>query len=338
MTQGFTPQWPTQPGWAGPAPARGPGPSWGAPTGPAPSPPPRRRSLGPVILAALIVVGVIMLGLIVYSLTSQSQPPFQNDDYVPPAPGTGSPLPRLAGTDPEAILTSNSLYAQTVPRPVRCEPSNPDLDIDAASDAEVTTYIDEIIACNMRVWNPPFEGTGEYELVRPVVNVYGDSVTTPCGGGRAMGPNASYCGANQEVYWSRVITRHLPALSAPHAVDMVMSHEFGHAIQARTVILQATGYSQQSLSRSEALELHRRLELQADCFAGLWVQSVAESMSYSSNDITNLIAAMAQVGDRPGTEGDHGQSQSRTYWIQVGMSGDDVGRCNTYIAESDLVR
>jgi predicted metalloprotease len=326
-----------QPSWPPAAGQQPMQPAWGGAGGQFPAPqPPRRRGLGPVILAGLGVLGVIMLGLVAYSVFSG--PDYQNEDYVPPPPGNVKPFPDAPVSEVENLVTRNSLYAQTVPRPVSCVLSNPDMDIDAASNAEVKAYIDELMACNMRVWDPPFQATGEYELVRPAVNVYGESVTTPCGGGEAMGPNAVYCSANQEVYWSRAITGFLPLLSEPHAVDMVMAHEFGHGIQARTLILQANAYSQRQVDRSEALEMNRRIELQADCFAGLWVQSVAESMDYSQAEIRNMIAAIEQTGDEPGTEGDHGQAASRGYWIQIGMSRADVGGCNTHIADGDVVR
>lgn len=311
--------------------------------------PTARRGAAPLILAALVVVALAMLGLVLYSLLSG--PGYQNDDYVPPPPGNVKPFTEdVRESEIDTLLTSNPLYAQTLPVPVRCDLANPDMNIQTASDAEVKAYIDDVMACTMRVWDPPVQGTQRFELVRPVVNVYQDSVTTPCGGGRASGPNASYCTANQQVYFSRSLAESHPNLAIvdqPHVVDAIMAHEFGHALQARTLLLFLSAYKgQQAGDQQTALEFSRRIELQADCFTGQFVQSVRQSVGYSSTDLDRIQTAMRLIGDdelagRPGDPrvvGNHGQGASRAYWYQVGLTTTDIGRCNTFTAPTDYVR
>lgn len=344
------------PGWS-PAPAPGgfhpagsgpmPGgqqPAGGFPGGPGPR---KKRSPVPLILGALAVVGLAMVGLVLYS--TFGGPRYQNDDYVPPPPGDVKPFPDAEVSEVDALLTANPLYAQKLATPIRCELSNPNMNLETASDAEVKTYIDELMACNMRVWDQPFRDTHRFELVRPVVNIYHDSVSTPCGGGERMGPNAAYCPANQQVYFSRQIqTLHpnLAIITRPHVIDEIMAHEFGHSLQGRSLILQASYYKQRQGDRAAALELNRRAEVQADCFAGMYLQAVAQSVGYTQADIDTIMESVRLGGDDnlrdrpddPGVTGDHGHGASRLYWHQVGLTSTDIGRCNTYSAPAEYVR
>lgn len=314
-----------------------PGYQPGAPSGQFPTPGPRGSRLGPIILVSLGVVGLAFLGLILYSVFSG--PTYEQEDYVPPPPGNVTPLPDLEYSEYQAILENNPLYAQSVPRPVRCELSNPGISIDGATDEEIKDYIDELMACNMRVWDQPFVDTQRFSLVRPKVNIYHESVTSPCGGGRARGPNASYCAANQEVYWSRELPRRLPLLEERVGVDIVMSHEFAHAIQARSGVIEAFAVTQAQSDRRTGFELQRRTETQADCLAGMWINSVAQSMEYTDEQVAYMISTMRATGsEEPNEENTHGSAPNRAYWVQVGMSGGDIGRCNTFVAPSEQVR
>lgn len=335
--QGPTPGWPQAPmpaqgGW-GP---QGPAPGWQAPMPQPPFPGQKpRRSLKPVIIGALAVVGLVIIGLIAYSLLSS--PRYENDDYVPPPAGAEVPLPSARVSEIEAILTANELYAQVVPEPVRCEPATPDLDVPNATDAEVQAYLDDIVACSMRVWDPAFRGTNRWELPRPKTNVYGASVSTPCG---TSGPNGLYCGANQQIYFSR----NVPQWQHPIIIDDVITHEFGHHIQARALLMAATRYSQQQVAKEASLEFDRRVELQADCFEGLTIRSIARSRDYSPQDIAAIRDSIHEGGDDTiaeqigrEVERGHGTSAARVYWWSRGISSADVRQCNTYIAPSHEV-
>lgn len=364
MSQGYPGpgRWSGGPGWPGPGggipPQQGgfnqlggfhqPGgyaaPSgFGVPGGWQQPPPPAPKPLGgrgPLILGALAVVGLAMIGLILYSLLSG--PDYQHDDYVVPAAGAQSPLPNVDPAELEAYVSANELYAQTVPEPVRCELPNPDFDVPSATDQEVITYIDELMGCNMRVWNPAFQATQRWELTRPKVNVYGESVTTPCGNGKQVGPNGMYCSANQEVYFSRDVSR----WQRPHLIDDVMAHEFGHNIQARSAIFVASFLLEQSTDKVTAKEVSRRVELQADCLEGLFLRSIYQSRGYTDQQLADIRQSVFNDGDdagqrragRPVEPADHGTSDSRVYWWSLGFSGSDIGRCNTFVAPSDYVR
>lgn len=331
-------------------PAQGP---WGQPwpTAPMPTPvPAAKRSAAPFILGALVVVALAMLGLVAYSLLSG--PDYQNDDYQPPpASQAVPPLPDIELAEIDALLTTNPVYAQALPVPVRCELRNPDLTLPTATDEEVKAYIEDLMGCQMRVWDQPFRGTQRFELVRPVVNIYHESVTTPCGAGgeEAVGPNAIYCAANQQVYFSRNLPQTRPALAVlnrPRGVDTTMSHEFGHALQARTGILLSEAIKSRREDRAGQLELSRRQEAQADCFAGLFIQAIAESTDLSESDIATMTETRRAVGtdvalgrpDDPNVVSTHPHARSRIYWFQTGLTTTDIGRCNTFTAPPEYVR
>lgn len=365
MSQGF----PGQGQWSSGNPWGQPAPAWGAPHQfpgqqaqaqlPAgsqfpgqlptqfPSPKPRGR-LGPIILGALCVVALAMLGLVLYSLFGGPQ--YQNDEYEPPpAADVVPPLPDIKVAEVDAILTANPLYAQQLPVPVRCDLNNSDMDLTTASDDEVKAYINDVMGCTMRVWNPPFQATQRFELVRPVVNVYGESVTTPCGGGERDGPNASYCSANQQVYFSRALPQAHPNLaivSQRRVIDGIMAHEFGHAMQGRNGTLLAFAYTARQQDRRSALELSRRVEVQADCFAGMYVQAVRQSIDLNETELNAIMDSMRLIGDDelagkpndPEVVGNHGHGQSRLYWFQTGLTTTDIGRCNTFTVPAEYVR
>lgn len=295
--------------------------------------------LAPIVIGAL-VVSLALVGFLGYSLGSG--PDYQNDDYVPPPPGPAAPLPSGSADDAYARVTANDLYAQSIPEPVRCEQPDPDFDVLSATDEEVATYINDLMTCAMRVWNPAFEAT-RWELTRPEVTVYRESITTPCGSGRPDGPNARYCITDQGVYFSRNVAE----WQRPHIIDEVMAHEFGHHVQARAGILGAERYLRES-SRGGGMsrELSRRSELQADCFEGMFMRSIQLSRGYTDSQIAEIKQSVYASGDEtrrrrgggPARGGHHGTGDSRVYWWNQGFTGTDIGRCNTYTAPSELVR
>ncbi|MDO5500243.1 MAG: neutral zinc metallopeptidase [Propionibacteriaceae bacterium] len=314
------------------------------PTMPAPKP---RRGAGPVILAALGVLALGMIGLIIYSLLGG--PDYQNDDYQPPPPGQVVPLPDIRVDEVDAILSDNALYAQQLPVPIRCELRNPEIDVMTAEDGAVKDHIDDVMGCAMRVWDQPFRGTERFELVRPAVNIYHDTVVSPCGGGQRSGPNASYCAANQEVYFSRQLAAAHPGfaiIDERRALDVVMAHEFAHGMQARNGALLAEGYKSRRADEQTALENSRRIELQADCYAGMYVQAIHESIDLDDAEMANMTQAMRAVGDdeiagRPGDPavvGNHGHAENRVYWFQIGLTSTEIGRCNTFTVAPEHVR
>lgn len=343
-----------------------------------PVPPRRRRNpLLQLLKAALLVVvlgfvGLVALGTwVVGQVTTPSAPTtprptsvattpevgptevpsgppappgqYANDDYVvPPVDTVPPPLPEPE-TYKEAtgLLRANPLYATSVPRPVRCEMGQ--LDLQAASRAQLTGHLNQMMGCLMRVWAPPLEQAG-FTAVRPSVTVYQGAVSTHCG--RMKGRNASYCSADQQVYYAADLPTVVPRSlrSSRFVTEAVIAHEFGHAVQARSAILVSEqAWEDKTSAKAGQLELSRRLEMQADCMAGQFLGSIATSTRMTPAELDNVTRLFRSIGDdelsgQPGYVGNHGQGADRQAWTTTGIGSTSVGACNTFTAPASTVR
>jgi predicted metalloprotease len=316
---------------------------FGYPTGLQPQ---RRRSGGgKVILAVVGVVVLLGLGIMVINALGGSNQAsgYVNESYTPPPPDLNPPaVPKVTTVEEaQATVTNDAIYAQTVPGPTLCQVSA--IDLTTASEAELQTYMTKIIGCLMTVWNDPVTKAG-YELPRPPVIIYSTPITTGCG--KADTQNAMYCSADQKVYYATDLPTILPSNleNAKFVVEMIMAHEFGHAIQARTGILIASaGLESRATTKPEANLMSRRLEMQADCLSGEFIRSVSKSAGLTQQDLTNLAATAQAIGDdtlsgKSNIDGNHGLAATRVYWLQLGLASTKVSVCNTYAAPADSVR
>ena len=348
-TQGYGQQQAPHPQWGGQW-----GGQWQQPSGrtPVPFPPdsrtPQRRN--PLLtLAITAVVGIIAIALVatvVRSLTGSgaqaTTTQYQQEDYRVPPPEANPPeipLPKVEA-DLETLTEQNKVYGATVPNPTRCEMT--EITLGSSSKSEIKSSMDELTACLARVWDPTLEASG-WTFVRPVSNVYSTKITTPCG--KVPTGNAFYCGANQQIYLATDLNKVLPpsVASGRFVVETVIAHEVGHAVQYRTGIGASSSYMIQNLPKAQSLEVNRRLEVQADCFAGLFLGSVAQSRGMTESDLDNIRKTMVAIGDdtlsgKPDIVGNHGRGASRQYWAEMGMASTKVGACNTFVAPANLVK
>ncbi|MVA76794.1 hypothetical protein GC722_12285 [Auraticoccus sp. F435] len=349
------PQWPAPGPQRGRPPAQWPGqPVWGQPTGGAPGPtfpppraPQRPNPLRTLFLAMSALAVVALLGLIAVNVSgvgSSSDVAWANEDYqVPPETSSPPELPAYPTTFEEAYaaLEENPLYSQQMPEPVRCElpPGEPA----QMSDRELDAYFTEQMACLTRAWQPPTSAAG-YVEVRPPVTIYRDQVTSGCGsmeGAEAV--NAFYCPADQAVYFSTLMFEYLPDLREPRIAELVMAHEYGHNVQARTNLLLPAHILMANIDDEDAqLEISRRLEVQADCFAGTFFNSTHQSLQLTDQDFAAMEQALFNIGDDqlsgdPDVVGNHGRGASRQLWGERGWETTALSSCNTFTAPSGEV-
>lgn len=314
----------------------------GRPAGPAgPAPASSRRSpLAAVLLVLLGLVGAAIVTLVVVGLVNSGNGNvrYVNQDYTPPPANLNpDPLPKPANLADAVTLTQqNPLYRQKMPAPVRCDLKP--LDYATATDKQIEDHMNVLAGCLVGAWVVPVEAAG-YTMPRPSVTVYQGSsgLKTPCG--ELPDRNAVYCGANQQIYYANDLNTALPALqSSRFGPEMVMAHEFGHAVQGRTGISTSrAALMQAAATDAEAYELNRRLEAQADCFSGLFIRSASRALGIEQKDVTDFEAILQAIGgSKPGKT--HPMGTSRVYWGTMGMSTDDIGRCNTYTADPATVR
>lgn len=295
------------------------------------------------MLLALIALTVVALaGLVLANLAGgTADVAYQNDDYqVPPPDKSPPPLPLpTTYTQAEDWLTRSPFYSQTTPVPVRCN-SRP-INIPAADDAQLKSHFEGLMECLVRVWQPPVTGA-RFTIVRPTVTIYGREITTKCG---KAGVNAFYCSADQQVYFSDRLPAAIPIVQKNKwAADVVMAHEFGHALQGRTgLLVSAHAFAQNAESKPQANEILRRLEQQADCLSGMFMSSVSVSLGIQQSDVGGIQQTYVAVGDdtitdNPNIDGNHGLASSRKYWGTLGLGTNQVGKCNTFTAPGRLVR
>jgi hypothetical protein len=173
--------------------------------------------------------------------------------------------------------------------------------------------------------------------------LYTSGVDTGCGSASsAVGP--FYCSADQRVYldlsFYRDMQQQLQA-SGDFAWAYVIAHEVGHHVQNELGTSDEVRRLQQQ-SPDDANSLSVRLELQADCYAGVWARSVSEDLDQT--DLPEAIRASEAVGDdrlqrraRGSVDPDsftHGTSEQRAHWFETGRDGGEPAACDTFSLDS----
>lgn len=346
-------------------------PWWGAPTSPQAGwpprvqpwqpPPPRRRGpslAGLVLRLALLVVGLVVVSSLLNGLRDAAgqasgptapgtqvpgTSPYVNERYSPP-PADMNP-PAIPGprdlSAAQALTQRNPLYDSEVPAPTRCDLAQ--VDGTSASRGQLERHLNELMGCLMTAWEGPVTDAG-FTMPRPPVVVYNSPVRTACGTFEEV--NAAYCSGDQRVYYAQSLLRAFPPAlrQSPYAIEMIIAHEFGHAIQARTAILASEKrLEQRATSEAAALELSRRTEVQADCFAGQFVRSVAQSQALGAPELESLGNFTYNLGDdvltgQPGFSEGHGLGSSRQAWFERGVADGSVATCNAFVAPAAQVR
>lgn len=299
-----------------------------------------------VILAVVGVVLMLGLGLAVRNALSGSAVSasgYVNESYTPPDPDLNPPELPSVSTVEEAKTTvnNNALYAQTVAGPTHCQV--PAINLSSTSSASLKSYLTTVVGCLMAVWNEPVNKAG-YVLPRPPVIVYSSPITTGCG--KLETENAVYCGADQKIFYASDLPSILPSelQDQRFVVEMIVAHEFGHAVQARTgILISFNGLESNSATTSSKHDLSRRGELQADCLSGLFINSVSKSTGLTKSDLANISATARAIGDdtlsgKASIDGTHGLAANRQYWMEMGMASTTVAACNTFTAPDDFVR
>jgi uncharacterized protein len=189
------------------------------------------------------------------------------------------------------------------------------------------------------MWAGTLDGYRDAKLV-----LFREGVSTGCGSASsAVGP--FYCPADQRVYLDLSFYRDMEqqlGASGDFAWAYVIAHEVGHHVQN----LAGTSDEVRRLQREEpenANPLSVRLELQADCYAGVWAHSVFEKGDLEDGDIDEAIRASEAVGDdrlqRRATGGvnpdsfTHGSSAQRAKWFRAGQSAGQPADCDTFSAD-----
>ncbi len=207
-------------------------------------------------------------------------------------------------------------------------------------------FVSTVLADTEDVWTQLFKQGGA-SYINPKLVLFRGAVRTGCGQGQAaMGP--FYCPADQKVYidldfYETLKTR----LGAPgdFAQAYVIAHEVGHHVQNLLGIADKMEQARSRAGQAEANAMSVRMELQADCFAGVWANHADESRKIlEQGDVEEAMNAAARIGDDALQKGrggavvpesfTHGTSQQRQRWFNTGLKTGSVKACDTFGARS----
>ncbi|MBD2230128.1 KPN_02809 family neutral zinc metallopeptidase [Phormidium tenue] len=235
----------------------------------------------------------------------------------------------LLGGDPSVVLEGN---------PYEDAPQASSEESDRAAD-----FVAAVLGETEDTWHSIFQSEFGATYEEPGLVLYSGATQSACGTGRAaMGP--FYCPADQKVYLDTSFFRDLQVnLGAPgdFAQAYVIAHEVGHHVQNLLGVSSQVQRAQQRANETQANELSVRLELQADCFAGVWANRAQRSGEIlEEGDIEEALNAASQIGDdrlQMESQGyvtpdsfTHGSSQQRAEWFYRGIETGDINQCNTF--------
>jgi uncharacterized protein len=238
------------------------------------------------------------------------------------------------GVDPSAILQDNS---QTSVAPERTEQSPP-----TGVRDEGREFVARVLGSTERTWGEIFQHAGR-NYAEPKVVLFSGQVQSACGFAQtAAGP--FYCGNDQKVYLDLAFFRELhDRFKAPgdFAQAYVIAHEVGHHVQNQLGIMSKVQARQSRAREREANALSVRLELQADCLAGIWANFAnRERKILEPGDVEEGLNAAAQIGDdmiQKRAQGyvvpegfTHGSAQQRVSWFRRGIQTGDLKQCDTF--------
>ncbi|GLQ52863.1 KPN_02809 family neutral zinc metallopeptidase [Devosia nitrariae] len=206
---------------------------------------------------------------------------------------------------------------------------------------ELADFVGVVIKETENLWTEEFAAIGE-DYPEPTVVLFTDSVNSGCGLADARtGP--FYCPADQKVYIDLSFYDQLHReFGAPgdFAQAYVLAHEIGHHIQNLTGVLPEFNRRRASLTPGQANAYSVRIELQADCYAGIWANYAGQENLLDQGDAEEAINAANQIGDdtlQKRMQGfavpktfNHGTSAQRREWFSRGFETGDVDACDTF--------
>ncbi|MBK8183671.1 MAG: neutral zinc metallopeptidase [Candidatus Competibacteraceae bacterium] len=238
------------------------------------------------------------------------------------------------GVDPSALLESG---------PPSRAPSGQAVPVSAAQD-EARQFVSVVLADTEDTWNALFRQMGA-TYQEPKLVLFTGAVQSACGFAQsAVGP--FYCPADQKVYIDLQFFDELQRrFKAPgdFAQAYVISHEIGHHVQNLMGITSKVEALRARASEAQANSVSVRLELQADCFAGVWANHAQKARQIlESGDIEEGLNAASAIGDdrlQMRSKGyvapdsfTHGSSAQRVRWFKQGITTGDVRQCDTFSA------
>jgi predicted metalloprotease len=213
-----------------------------------------------------------------------------------------------------------------------------------AEDDSMQSFVAHILGDTEDTWTEIFQKMGK-QYVDPKLNIFQGAVQSACGtASAAMGP--FYCPEDQQVYIDLSFYDDLKnkfGATGDFAEAYVIAHEVGHHVQKLLGLSDEVANARAGASRTAANAMSVRVELQADCLAGVWAHSAdTERHLIQAGDIDEALNAASSIGDdrlQQETQGrvvpesfTHGTSAQRSRWFKQGYTTGDLRQCDTFNA------
>jgi uncharacterized protein len=212
-----------------------------------------------------------------------------------------------------------------------------------AADEQAGQFVSVTLADTEEVWTAVFRDQLGRTYQPPKLVLFKGTTQSPCGGASgATGP--FYCPGDKKAYldtdFFTTLEQRLGA-KGDFAAAYVVAHEIGHGVQDQLGILGQANQVRQQVSAAESNLISVRVELQADCFSGIWAREAAQRFgSIDRADLQEAINAARQIGDdtlqanagqRPMPHTfTHGTSDQRSRWFATGFQSGQIADCDTF--------
>ena len=231
----------------------------------------------------------------------------------------------------------------TKPQEVEMQPADQPYQ-ESAQEANMRQMTEVVLADTEDTWSAILPKYG-VQYVEPKLVFFTGMVASACGTAQsAVGP--FYCPLDQKVYLDMSFYDELSSrFGAPgdFAQAYVVAHEVGHHVQNLMGIAKQVNEAQQRMSKADANSLSVRMELQADCFAGVWAKNAAQSRQLlEAGDVEEGLRAASAIGDdrlQKQAQGyvvpdafTHGSSEQRVRWFRRGLESGTPEACDTFAA------
>lgn len=265
---------------------------------------------GGMSLKSMLLMGVVFLGLWAFGIVSPS-------DLLSQMGGGGT--------------VSNFEQTST-----RTQSGTPNANAD-----EMTQFVATVLAETEDVWNGIMKAEG-IKYPEPKLNLFTGRVQSACGfASSASGP--FYCPGDSKVYIDLTFFDELAkkfGAAGDFAQAYVLAHEVGHHVQNVIGVLPKFNQMRRSMSKADENRMSVRVELQADCFAGIWAYYTAQKGLLERGDIQEALNAANQIGDdtlQKRAQGyvvpesfNHGTSEQRKTWFTRGFETGKLSSCDTF--------
>ena len=241
------------------------------------------------------------------------------------------------------LLGGGSGLDQVIGQLDAAAPQTEDQPAEFQGEDEYEVFASTVLGSTDETWGAIF-ASADLRYVEPTLVLFRDATTSGCGTATsAVGPH--YCPLDETIYIDETFFDELVSRFGAEGGDVaeayVIAHEVGHHVQKRLGIMDEVRAAQQAAgSQAEVNQLSVSLELQADCFAGVWANSLRDAGVFLPGEVQEAIDAAAAVGDdriQSRVEGQinperwtHGSSEQRVEWFNRGFETGDAAACDTF--------